>query len=89
MKCLCSNEDGNVLAVPDLVHLPARKKHPWYYQVIQEPIDLTMIEGRILSGEYTSIEAFHTDMCKLFTNVEVCMNDCLVIRLGQDTGSLI
>ncbi|XP_052283595.1 uncharacterized protein LOC127880288 isoform X2 [Dreissena polymorpha] len=64
------DEDGNVLAVPDLFHLPARKKHPWYYQVIQEPIDLTMIEGRILSGEYTSIEAFHTDMCKLFTNVE-------------------
>ncbi|WAR00391.1 ASH1L-like protein [Mya arenaria] len=64
------HEDENVLAIPDLYHLPARKKHPWYYQVIQEPIDLTMIENRILSGEYTSLDDFEKDVMKLFNNVE-------------------
>jgi len=73
-----TDEDDNVLAVPDLYHLPARKKHPWFYQVITEPIDLTTIENRILSGEYTNLEAFEKDLLKLFTNVEVGFSSSIV-----------
>ena len=58
----------------DLYHLPSRKKHPLYYQMIVEPIDLTMIENKILSGEYHSIDMFERDVMKLFQNVEVCNN---------------
>ncbi|KAL4227882.1 Histone-Lysine N-Methyltransferase ash1l [Mactra antiquata] len=63
------DDDGNYMST-DLYHLPSRKKHPLYYQLIDEPIDLTMIETRILSGEYHSLEMFEKDVMKLFHNVE-------------------
>ncbi|XP_060607678.1 uncharacterized protein LOC132759835 [Ruditapes philippinarum] len=64
------DDDGMYMAT-DLYHLPSRKKHPLYYQMIVEPIDLTMIENRILSGEYHSIDMFERDVMKLFQNVEM------------------
>ena len=65
-----SDDEGNLLAA-DLFHLPSKKKHPWYYEVIEEPIDLKMIEKRIFSAEYENIESFEKDVMKLFQNVEV------------------
>lgn len=68
----------------DLYHLPSRKKHPLYYQMIDEPIDLTIIENRILSGEYHSIDMFERDVMKLFQNVEVKAFICKLSETDVD-----
>ncbi|KAL3866572.1 hypothetical protein ACJMK2_043860 [Sinanodonta woodiana] len=65
----CKDNDGNLLA-SDLFHLPSRKNHPWYYEVIEEPIDLKIIERKILSGQYADLESFEKDLMLLFNNVE-------------------
>ncbi|KAK3604677.1 hypothetical protein CHS0354_009289 [Potamilus streckersoni] len=65
----CKDNDGNLLA-SDLFHLPSRKNHPWYYEVIEEPIDLKIIERKILSGQYADLESFEKDFMLLFNNVE-------------------
>lgn len=67
-------DDEGTLLVTDLLKLPARKKHPWYYQVIEEPIDLSMINNRILSGAYTHVDMFEKDVMTLISNVEVNNN---------------
>jgi len=66
------DEEG-ISLVGELFKLPARKKHPRYYQVIQQPIDLYMINTKIPSGEYTSVDMFEKDILLLISNVEVWM----------------
>ncbi|RUS23026.1 hypothetical protein BC937DRAFT_93382, partial [Endogone sp. FLAS-F59071] len=41
---------------------------PGYYTIIKEPIDLSIIKTKLEQGEYTSIEGFHTDVKRMFTN---------------------
>ena len=65
-----SDDEGNLLA-SELFHLPSRKKHPLYYQMIEQPIDLKTIETKIFSAEYQNIESFEHDVMLLFHNVEV------------------
>ena len=42
--------DGRSL-IDIFVMLPSRKEYPDYYQVISEPIDMTMIETKIKSDK--------------------------------------
>lgn len=65
----CKDDEGNLLA-SELFHLPSRKKHPLYYQMIDQPIDLKTIENKIFSAEYENIESFEHDVMLLFHNVE-------------------
>ncbi|XP_059490497.1 histone-lysine N-methyltransferase ASH1L isoform X2 [Neocloeon triangulifer] len=61
------DEVGELLCQPFLT-LPSKKKAPLYFERVQEPIDLTMIEKNITSGTYTTVEAFDQDFGRLFTN---------------------
>ncbi|XP_073493362.1 histone-lysine N-methyltransferase ASH1L isoform X2 [Phyllobates terribilis] len=57
------------LAVP-LLSLPPKKKNPFYYEKVGDPLDLLTVEKQILSGFYRTVEAFDTDMLKVFRNAE-------------------
>ena len=46
-------------------------RNPDYYELIKEPIDLTLIEDKVMTGQYKTLEAFEADFLKLFRNVEV------------------
>lgn len=43
-----------------------------YYEKVSDPLDLSTIEKQILTGHYKTVEAFDTDMLKVFRNAEVC-----------------
>lgn len=62
-----TDEKGELLSTP-FTTLPAKRKHPNYYQKITDPIDLQMIEQNITTGVYKTIEAFDRDMTRLFAN---------------------
>ena len=49
----------------------ALSRHPDYYQLIEEPIDLKDIESNILTGQYKTVESFDADFIRLFNNVQV------------------
>ncbi|XP_068108690.1 histone-lysine N-methyltransferase ASH1L isoform X2 [Hyperolius riggenbachi] len=57
------------LAAP-LLSLPPKKKNPYYYEKVGDPLDLLTIEKQILCGHYKTVEAFDTDMLKVFRNAE-------------------
>lgn len=42
-----------------------------YYEKVTDPLDLSTIEKQILTGHYKTVEAFDTDMLKVFRNAEV------------------
>ena len=48
--------------------LPSRKENPGYYEVIEEPLDLSMIGKAIDSGIYSDPDLFHIDCLKVFQN---------------------
>lgn len=68
--CFSPDEDGSSLVVP-LMSVPSRKKQPQYYQVVKEPIDLSMIKQRVKTGYYDHLSSFNSDLMLLFSNVEV------------------
>ncbi|GLV31179.1 absent small or homeotic discs 1 [Carabus blaptoides fortunei] len=69
LKIVISAKDENKeqLCSP-FINLPSKRKLPEYYQRITDPIDLTIIEQNIATGIYRTIEAFDSDMNKLFAN---------------------
>uniref|UniRef100_A0A8C7HXG4 Ash1 (absent, small, or homeotic)-like (Drosophila) n=1 Tax=Oncorhynchus kisutch TaxID=8019 RepID=A0A8C7HXG4_ONCKI len=60
---------GQTLAAP-LVNLPSRKRNTQYYEKVSDPLDLSTIEKQITTGHYKTVEAFDTDMLKVFRNAE-------------------
>ncbi|XP_070969827.1 histone-lysine N-methyltransferase ASH1L-like isoform X1 [Oncorhynchus clarkii lewisi] len=60
---------GQTLAAP-LVNLPSRKRNTQYYEKVSDPLDLCTIEKQITTGHYKTVEAFDTDMLKVFRNAE-------------------
>ncbi|CDQ56680.1 unnamed protein product [Oncorhynchus mykiss] len=60
---------GQTLAAP-LVNLPSRKRNMQYYEKVSDPLDLSTIEKQITTGHYKTVEAFDTDMLKVFRNAE-------------------
>ncbi|XP_017278982.1 histone-lysine N-methyltransferase ASH1L isoform X2 [Kryptolebias marmoratus] len=63
------DSSGQILAAP-LVNLPSRKRNSQYYEKVSDPLDLSTIEKQILTGHYKTVEAFDTDMLKVFRNAE-------------------
>lgn len=47
---------------------PSRREYPDYYEVIANPIDMTMIDERIRMGVYKSEDEFMPDMKLMFSN---------------------
>ncbi|KPP71262.1 histone-lysine N-methyltransferase ASH1L-like [Scleropages formosus] len=60
---------NQTLAAP-LLNLPSRKRNTQYYEKVSDPLDLSTIEKQILTGHYKTVEAFDTDMLKVFRNAE-------------------
>lgn len=59
-----------------------------YYEKVSDPLDLSTIEKQILTGHYKTVEAFDTDMLKVFRNAEVSLtaraefSHCLYLFFG-------
>lgn len=46
-------------------------RNPEYFDAIEDPIDMSQIEKKIITGQFTTVKAFDYDFEKLFRNVEV------------------
>ncbi|KAM9776709.1 histone-lysine N-methyltransferase ASH1L [Syngnathus typhle] len=63
------DSSSQTIAAP-LLNLPSRKRNSHYYEKVSDPLDLNTIEKQILTGHYKTVEAFDTDMLKVFRNAE-------------------
>ncbi len=52
-----------------------------YYEKVTDPLDLSTIEKQILTGHYKTVEAFDSDMLKVFRNAEVSPTSLILITL--------
>jgi hypothetical protein len=50
---------------------PPKRLYPAYYEIIDRPIDLTMIRTKIDQGDYTSFDLFERDFFLLIDNAVV------------------
>ncbi|BFZ08168.1 hypothetical protein BsWGS_11204 [Bradybaena similaris] len=62
------NDVNGRLLRPIFMVLPSRKDYPDYYQVIMEPIDMTMIEAKLRADKYSSEQALLSDFELMFNN---------------------
>lgn len=62
-----SDINGRLLR-PIFMVLPSRKDYPDYYQVIMEPVDMTMIEAKLKSDKYPNEQALLSDLELMFNN---------------------
>ena len=61
-----------ILAGADLpLYVPCDLRNSQYYEKVSDPLDLSTIEKQILTGHYKTVEAFDSDMLKVFRNAEV------------------
>ncbi|KAM4690045.1 histone-lysine N-methyltransferase ASH1L [Rhinophrynus dorsalis] len=67
---ICYKDSSNQTLASPLLSLPPKKKNPYYYEKVSDPLDLLTIEKQILTGYYKTVEAFDTDMLKVFRNAE-------------------
>ena len=63
------NRDVNPTRV--LKTCPSKRLFPVYYDIITQPIDLTMIRIKLDNGEYSSFHLFEQDLLLLFKNAIV------------------
>lgn len=59
--------DGRKL-IDIFVKLPSKKDYPNYFQVVSEPIDMTMIESKIKENKYSSDHLLVQDLELMFNN---------------------
>ncbi|XP_015112127.1 histone-lysine N-methyltransferase ash1 [Diachasma alloeum] len=62
-----NDENDSPLCTP-FITLPSKRKLSEYYEKVQDPVDLTMIEQNIGTGHYKTAEQFDQDIIKLFDN---------------------
>ncbi|KAL8620376.1 hypothetical protein ACOMHN_013001 [Nucella lapillus] len=65
--------------------LPSRKDYPDYYQVIMEPIDMTMIDAKIKTDKYSSEQALLCDFELMFNNARHYNEEGSVVYQDADT----
>ncbi|CAF1056695.1 unnamed protein product, partial [Didymodactylos carnosus] len=76
-----ANDD--ILPATALKKCPSKKLYPMYYEVIERPIDLTIIKTSLDNGEYLCYKQFEDDLLLLFNNaVTYCGAD-------SDVGSAV
>uniref|UniRef100_A0A0C9R856 Ash1 protein n=1 Tax=Fopius arisanus TaxID=64838 RepID=A0A0C9R856_9HYME len=63
-----ANDENDLPLCTPFINLPPKRKLPEYYEKVQEPIDLTMIDQNIGTGHYKTAEHFDQDIIKLFDN---------------------
>lgn len=62
--------------------LPSHKTQPDYYEVVKDPIDLSVIKQRVKAGSYDHLSLFNSDIMLLFSNVEVSQ-ECFSFFKGK------
>ena len=62
-----TNSD-NVKLIGMFMEKPSLEEYPDYYEVIQKPIDMTMIQNKIRNGSYRSEDELVSDMKLMFSN---------------------
>ncbi|XP_071965480.1 uncharacterized protein [Antedon mediterranea] len=67
--CTYRDTSGQCLAIP-FMNLPSKKRNRDYYNRIPDPIDLSTIERKIVTGHYKTVNSFDEDFKKLFRNAE-------------------
>ena len=60
-------EDGRLLSGP-FVKLPTKLEFPQYYEVIRKPIEMRVIEDRLLGDKYTGLDDLMADFALMFDN---------------------
>ena len=61
--------DGDGKPLSKRLHtLPSKKKHPLFFSLMSDPIDLQFIDRNINSGSYTSANQFDRDVLRVFQN---------------------
>ncbi|VDM46535.1 unnamed protein product [Toxocara canis] len=60
--------DGNRRVVDAFMVLPSKHEYPQYYDVIEKPIDMTMIKEKVDEDQYISSDDFMADIALLFSN---------------------
>ncbi|KAL1457886.1 hypothetical protein WDU94_008068 [Cyamophila willieti] len=65
-----TDSDGRVLSEP-FIKLPSRKELPDYYEVIDRPMDIKKIMGRIEDGKYSSVDELQKDFKTLCRNAQL------------------
>jgi hypothetical protein len=62
---------GDIYPSNALRKCPAKRLFPMYYEMIPQPIDLTLIRQKLEAADYLSYQAFEEDLLLLFRNAIV------------------
>lgn len=74
-----TDSDGRVLSEP-FIKLPSRKELPDYYEVIDRPMDIKKILGRIEDGKYSSVDDLQKDFKTLCRNAQIYNEELSLIH---------
>ncbi|KAI5743229.1 hypothetical protein M8J77_015910 [Diaphorina citri] len=74
-----TDSDGRVLSEP-FIKLPSRKELPDYYEVIDRPMDIKKILGRIEDGKYSSVDELQKDFKTLCRNAQIYNEELSLIH---------
>ena len=66
------------------LELPSREDYPDYYETVQEPISIGMIEGKVAREEYTTPEHFREDWAQLRENAYAYNDDGSLVRVDAE-----
>jgi hypothetical protein len=64
-----TDKTGRVIAV-NFLDLPSKNDYPQYYVAVKMPISLNMIEKKLQSGEYPTMETLESDLKRLVQNAK-------------------
>lgn len=67
------------------MELPPKRDYPDYYQFIQEPIAMDMIEKKIKDHKYTNLKDFGADIALLVKNAKTYNEDGSMIYADATT----
>ena len=64
-----TDKTGRVIAV-NFLDLPSKNEYPQYYVAVKMPLSLNMIEEKLQSGEYPTMETLESDLKRLVQNAK-------------------
>ncbi|KAG0228356.1 hypothetical protein BGW42_002254 [Actinomortierella wolfii] len=67
--------------------LPSKEEYPEYYEIIKTPMSLNLVQGRIKSGHYKTLEEFDREFQLVFENALIFNED--TSRVNKDARVLL